>query len=78
MKAAMQGRRSALPLHPALPGELTHCACTGISFAEVARRMTAEKRSLASLMAETGAGRICAACGPALRTAVARAKRRHA
>jgi len=45
---------------------MTRCECSGLSFAEVARRLRENGQTLDALQAETGCGRLCTACVPDL------------
>ena len=65
-------------LLPVLPRAMTRCECTGSSFSEITRRMEQEKKSLETLMAETGVGSNCTACIPDLEAFAARAATRDA
>jgi bacterioferritin-associated ferredoxin len=62
----------ACTLHPTdepvpPPGRaMTRCECTGISFAEAARNLTAEGMGLDELPRRTGCGGNCSACLPDL------------
>ena len=51
---------------------MTRCECSGIRFEEIARLVRDEGKSLETLQAETGCGRLCTACLPDLREHLAR------
>ncbi len=64
--AAAPETLGALDLPVAHPRALTRCECTGLPFAEVARRIREEGLTLAELGRRTGCGDICTACLPDL------------
>jgi NAD(P)H-nitrite reductase large subunit len=50
----------------ALSRPMTRCECSGTSFAEVARQLHVEGRSLPEVLRRTGCGQNCGACLPDL------------
>ncbi len=58
------------PCGPAVSRAMTHCACLGVAFDEIARRVQAGQ-SLDQVQAETGVGFLCSACVPDLRAQLA-------
>ena len=57
---------------PRLGQAMTRCECAGMSFAEMAQRLRAERLSLEEVTRRTGCGSICTACLPDLRDYLAR------
>ena len=56
------------PDKPDRPGRtMTRCECTGLAFAEIARRLREERQSLEDVSRRTGCGSTCTACLPDLR-----------
>lgn len=54
------GRRFALPV--AVAPAMTRCECSGLEFAEIARRVEMPGGSLEAVMASTGCASTCTAC----------------
>lgn len=59
---------------PSIGRAMTRCECAGVAFADVARRMSAEGKTLETVMVETGVGRMCTGCIPDLRAFAARSQ----
>ncbi len=49
------------------PKPMTRCECSGVSFSQVAERMTRDGLSLEDAMRRTDCGRNCTACVPDLK-----------
>jgi NAD(P)H-nitrite reductase large subunit len=67
-----EGRIDEAPPRPRFGQAMTRCECAGMSFAEIAQRLSTECLSLEEVTHRTGCGTTCTACLPDLRDYLAR------
>jgi len=59
-------------LVPCAPRAMTRCECAGESFAEIARQVQVQGRSLCDVLKGSGCGQTCGACLPDLQQYLSR------
>ena len=64
--ASLSQTDCADPTQEAAPRAMTRCECAEVSFAEIARRVQEEGRTVDEICHGTGCGRTCTACLPDL------------